>query len=134
MPCFILLQCISPLCWPYPPEKPGVQLLLYIPGLGGGAYAAMYKFNVYSTQTFPTTVSWLWISCSNCSLLTQALNMRKEGYILGMVALNGFSNGIRGMLVQLPAIARKPKQLANVTAHSTVLPLARRNRCTGNHE
>ena len=101
----------------YPPEKAGVQLLLYIPGLGGGVYAAMYMCNVYPAQTFPPMfLGATLVSPIALGLLTHALDIRKEGFILGMMAMSGFGNGIKFMPYQLHAIARKPKQLANVVA------------------
>ncbi|KAF8422725.1 major facilitator superfamily domain-containing protein [Tirmania nivea] len=101
----------------YPPEKAGLQLLLYIPGLGGGVYAAMYMCNVYPAQTFPPIFlgTGLVIPIA-LGLLTHALNIRAEGFILGMMAMSGFGSGITIMPVPLHAIARKPKQLANIVA------------------
>lgn len=101
----------------YPPAKAGLQLLLYILGVGVGEYAAMYMCNVYPAQTFPQIFigTGLVIPIS-LGLLTHALDIRAEGFILGMIALSGFGNGITIMPVPLHAIARKPKQLANIVA------------------
>lgn len=101
----------------YPPSKAGVRLLLYIPGVGAGIYAAMYMCNVYPAQTFPPLFlgTGLVVPIS-LGVLTHALDIRNEGFIVGMMALSGFGNGMNIMPVPLHAIARKPKQLANVVA------------------
>lgn len=101
----------------YPPEKAGLQLLLYIPGLGSGVYAAMYMCNIYPAQTFPPIFLGTGLIVPIAlGLLTYALEIRAEGFILGMMAMSGFGNGITIMPVPLHAIARKPKQLANIVA------------------
>ncbi|KAF8464437.1 major facilitator superfamily domain-containing protein [Kalaharituber pfeilii] len=101
----------------YPPEKAGVQLLIYIPGLGAGAYSAMYLCNVYPAETFPAILigSGLVLPIAT-GLLTRALDVRHEGWVLGMMALCGFGNGLIWMPLSLHAIGRKPKQLAKVVA------------------
>jgi len=101
----------------YPPEKAGLQLLLYIPGLGSGVYVAMYMCNVYPAQTYPPIFLGTGLIVPIAlGLLTYALDIRAEGFILGMMALSGFGNGITIMPVPLHAIARKPKQLAKIVA------------------
>jgi len=101
----------------YPPEKAGLQLLFYIPGLGGGVYAAMYMCNIYPAQTFPPIFLGMGLVVPIAlGMLTHALDIRAEGFILGMMAMTGFGNGITIMPVPLHAIARKPKRLANIVA------------------
>ena len=114
---FYFISVYFTIVFTYSPQKSGVQLLLYIPGLGAGVYAAMYMCNVFPAQTFPPLFlgSGL-VAPIALGLLTHALDIRKESYILGMMALSGFGNGIKIMPTQLHAIARKPRQLANVVA------------------
>lgn len=114
---FYFISVYFTIVFAYPPSKAGLQLLLYIPGLGGGVYAAMYMCNKYPLQTYPPLFLGTVVTVPvSLGMLTHALEIRNEGLILGMMAMSGFGYGICIMPVPLHAIARKPKQLASVVA------------------
>ncbi|CUS13901.1 unnamed protein product [Tuber aestivum] len=93
-------------------SKAGLQLLFYLPGIGAGAYSAMYLCNVSPRTTFPPLLLGHLAFPISIGVLTSALRSRNKPLIYGMMALSGFGNGISFMPVPLHAIAKKPAHLA----------------------
>ncbi|PWW75714.1 MFS general substrate transporter [Tuber magnatum] len=96
----------------YSADKAGLQLLFYLPGIGAGAYSAMYLCNVSPRTTFPPLLLGHLALPISIGILTTAMESRKKSLIYGMMALCGFGNGITFMPVPLHVIAKKPTHLA----------------------
>ncbi|CAZ80449.1 unnamed protein product [Tuber melanosporum] len=96
----------------YSASKAGLQLLFYLPGIGAGAYSAMYLCNINPRTTFPPLLLGHLALPISIGILTPALKSRNKSLIYGMMALSGFGNGIASMPVPLHAIAKKPAHLA----------------------
>ncbi|KAG0638279.1 major facilitator superfamily domain-containing protein [Tuber brumale] len=96
----------------YSASKAGLQLLFYLPGIGAGAYSAMYLCNISPRTTFPPLLLGHLALPISIRILTPALKSRNKSLIYGMMALSGFGNGIAFMPVPLHAIAKKPAHLA----------------------
>ncbi|KAK6535843.1 hypothetical protein TWF281_000093 [Arthrobotrys megalospora] len=108
----------------YPPWKAGVQLLYYTPGLGAGAYMAMFICNVYPKQTWLPMFFGSWIEPIGLALLTYALTIRNVSMVNGFLALSGVGTGIRFMPGTLHAVGIEPKRIAQVVSlMGFVLPL-----------
>ncbi|RPA91074.1 MFS general substrate transporter [Choiromyces venosus 120613-1] len=93
-------------------SKAGLQLLLYLPGIGVGVSSAMYLCNISPRTTFPPLLLGHIALPISIGILTTALQSRNQSLIYGMMALSGFGNGITFMPVPLHAIAKKPAHLA----------------------
>ncbi|KAF3940875.1 hypothetical protein ABW19_dt0209392 [Dactylella cylindrospora] len=108
----------------YEPWRAGVQLLYYTPGLGGGAYLAMFICNVYPKQTWLPMFVGSWIEPIGLGLLTYALTKRNVPMVNGFLALSGVGTGIRFMPGTLHAVGMEPKRIAQVVSlMGFVLPL-----------
>lgn len=80
-----------------PAGEAGRNLIFYMPGLGFGAYAAIYACNVWPLQTwFPLFVGTL-IEPLGVTLLAVAINQGHLPWVYGMLALTGVGSGIRFM-------------------------------------
>ena len=97
----------------YPADRSGVQLLFYIPGLGGGVYLAMFAANVWPRATF-----WpLWLGSAlellGVGLISWAAGSSgADGVLQGMMALAGAGTGLRLMPATLHAAGTWPERLA----------------------
>ncbi|KAF3916600.1 hypothetical protein ABW20_dc0103446 [Dactylellina cionopaga] len=108
----------------YDPAKAGIQLLYYTPGLGVGAYLAMFICNVYPKQTWFPMFFGSWIEPIGLALLTWALTTRNIPSINGFLALSGVGTGIRFMPGTLHAVGMEPKRIAQVVSlMGFILPL-----------
>ncbi|RMZ86873.1 hypothetical protein DV736_g5900, partial [Chaetothyriales sp. CBS 134916] len=81
----------------YPASKAGVQLLFYVPGLGVGAYTAMFLCNVAPRQTFWAISTGTVIETAGIAALTYAVHTRDSALVNGMMALGGAGTGLRLM-------------------------------------
>lgn len=87
---FILVESL-------PAGEAGRNLIYYMPGLGVGAYAAMYACNVWPLQTwFPLFVGTI-IEPLGVTLLAVAISKGNLPWVYGMLALTGVGSGIRFM-------------------------------------
>ncbi|EPS36487.1 hypothetical protein H072_9999 [Dactylellina haptotyla CBS 200.50] len=108
----------------YPAWRAGVQLLYYTPGLGVGAYLAIFICNVYPKQTWLPMFLGSWIEPLGLGLLAYALTIRNVAMVNGFLALSGVGTGIRFMPGTLHAVGMEPKRIARVVSlMGFVLPL-----------
>lgn len=75
----------------------GVQLLYYVPGLGVGAYSAMFMCNVYPKKTFYPILFGSITEAVGVGVLAWALYAGHLPTIFGMMALTGAGTGMRFM-------------------------------------
>lgn len=98
----------------YPPGKSGIQLLYYTPGLGVGAYLAMFTCNIYPRQTwFPLSFGTI-IEPLGITILAVALGRDNIPLIYGMLGLTGVGTGIRFMPGTLHGVGYFPNDIASV--------------------
>ncbi|KAN0077834.1 hypothetical protein V8E54_006138 [Elaphomyces granulatus] len=96
----------------YLPSKAGVQLLYYIPGLGGGVYTAMFFCNVWPAQTFlPLTLGSV-EETVGFAVLTWAVSTRNVHVVNGMMVLAGAGTGSRLMPSALHMAGVWPEHIA----------------------
>lgn len=96
----------------FPASRAGVQLLYYIPGLGGGVYLAMFMCNIWPAQTWhPLTFSAL-LETTGIAVLAWAVQARKSNIVNGMMALAGAGTGLRLMPVSLHTVGIWPDYIA----------------------
>ncbi|EER29299.1 Major Facilitator Superfamily protein [Coccidioides posadasii C735 delta SOWgp] len=96
----------------YSPERSGLQLLFYIPGIGAGVYFAMFACNVWPAHTFyPLSVGTVTESVG-IGLITWAITRRQVSLVNGMMAVAGAGTGMRFMPCTLHAAGIWPDKIA----------------------
>lgn len=96
----------------YEAGKSGLQLLYYVPGLGFGAYAAMFMCNVSPAQTFwPLFVGTI-VETAGMAALAYATQASHRTLVNVMMAIAGFGTGIRLMPESLHLAAMFRNRLA----------------------
>ncbi|ORY13697.1 major facilitator superfamily domain-containing protein [Clohesyomyces aquaticus] len=98
----------------YSASDAGVQLLYYTPGLGVGAYSAMFMCNVAPRQTFYPLALGSVLECLGMALLAWAVRIRHRSLVKGMLALAGAGTGLRFMPVVLHAAGIWQTRLAAI--------------------
>lgn len=98
----------------YEASDAGVQLLYYIPGLGIGAYSAMFMCNVSPRQTFLPLFSGTIVETAGIAALTYAVHSRQSTLVNVMMAIAGWGTGVRLMPVNLHLAGMFYERLAPV--------------------
>ena len=98
----------------YSAGQAGVQLLFYVPGLGGGVYLAMFATNVWPRTTFWTLWLGSAIELLGVGLIAWAALTGSTGVLQGMMALAGAGTGLRFMPGTLHAAGTWPERLAAI--------------------
>ncbi|KAF4462537.1 multidrug transporter [Fusarium albosuccineum] len=88
----------------YEPDKAGVQLLYFVPGLGAGVYICSFMCNRWPRMTFPCVFLGTLIEAIGVGLLAWAIWADKLGPVYGMMALVGCGSGMRFMASPLHGI------------------------------
>ncbi|KZF21408.1 major facilitator superfamily transporter MFS-1 [Xylona heveae TC161] len=96
----------------YESSKAGVQLLYYIPGIGAGAYSAMFLCNIWPSQTFWPLFSGTIIETVGVALITWATRARNSGVVNGMMVVAGAGTGLRFMPGSLHMAGIWPERIA----------------------
>jgi hypothetical protein len=106
------------------PSQAGTQLLYYTPGLGVGAYSAMFLCNRWPRQTFFPLMWGSIVETVGLSLLTYAVSIRDQTLVKVFLAVAGAGTGIRLMPVVLHAAGIWSTRISNVQSLlSFMLPL-----------
>jgi MFS family permease len=121
----------------YSAGKAGVNLVYYMPGLGGtspypqhlpvhndtnltielaGAYLAIFAFNVWPLQTFFPLLTGCITEALGITILAIAINSNHLPLIYGMLALTGVGTGLRMMPGTLHGIAYHPDAIASIVS------------------
>ncbi|OAL67673.1 MFS multidrug transporter [Trichophyton rubrum] len=96
----------------YEAGRSGLQLLYYIPGIGFGAYFAMFTCNVWPAQTFVPLSAGTIIETVGIALLTWATTTRNIPVVSGMMAVAGAGTGMRFMPATLHVAGIWPDKIA----------------------
>ncbi|KAJ4169389.1 hypothetical protein NW754_016420 [Fusarium falciforme] len=88
----------------YEPDKAGVQLLYFVPGLGVGVYICSFMCNRWPRMTFPCVFLGTLVEAIGIGLLGWAIWAEKLSTIFGMMALVGCGSGMRFMASPLHGI------------------------------
>ena len=81
----------------YDAGKSGTQLLYYIPGLGVGAYIAMFMCNYFPASTFWPLFLGTIVETVGIGMIAYATNIKHVPLICGMMGLAGAGTGMRFM-------------------------------------
>lgn len=100
----------------YSSGKAGTNIVYYLPGLGFGAYAAIFLCNVYPKQTWPPLFIGTIIEPLGITLLAVALSSKNVNLIYGMLALTGVGTGIRFMPGTLHGVGYFPHKIASIVS------------------
>ncbi|KAM5355610.1 hypothetical protein ACJ41O_002256 [Fusarium nematophilum] len=100
----------------YEPDKAGVQLLYFVPGLGVGVYICSSMCNRWPRMTFPCVFLGTLVEAIGIGLLGWAIYVEKLGTIFGMMALVGCGSGMRFMASPLHGIGLFKDLRASVIA------------------
>ncbi|KAJ5676180.1 Major facilitator superfamily domain general substrate transporter [Penicillium macrosclerotiorum] len=93
----------------------GLALLYFLPGLGAGAYMAMFSSNVWPRQTFPALLLGSLTAAIGITVLAWAVHASKTSLIYGMMALVGHGVGIRLNPASLHGLAYFPAMTAQIS-------------------
>ncbi|KAL2068907.1 hypothetical protein VTL71DRAFT_15245 [Oculimacula yallundae] len=96
--------------------KSGTNLIYYMPGLGGGAYLAMYAMNTWPCATIPPLLLGTILEPLGITILASALSSGNLHVIYGMLALTGVGTGIRLMPGTLHGIGYHPSQISSIVS------------------
>jgi hypothetical protein len=108
----------------YSSSKAGIQLLYYTPGLGVGAYTAMYFCNAWPRQTFYPLFLGSIVEAVGLGVLTWAVSARKTTLVSVFLAVSGAGTGLRAMPIVIHAAGTWPGRLAAIqSVLSFTLPL-----------
>ncbi|KAH7114219.1 major facilitator superfamily domain-containing protein, partial [Dendryphion nanum] len=108
----------------YTASEAGVQLLYYTPGLGIGAYTAMFLCNVWPRQTFYPLMVGSGLEAVGLAVLTWSVSTRHKALVNIMLALSGAGTGLRFMPVVLHAAGIWPNRIPSIQSlMSFALPL-----------
>ncbi|KEZ45551.1 hypothetical protein SAPIO_CDS1886 [Scedosporium apiospermum] len=94
----------------------GVQLLYYTPGLGVGAYLAMYMCNVWPRNTWWPILLGSTIECAGVAALAYAISIDHKRTVYGMMALAGVGTGLRFMPGTIHAVGFCPGHISSIVA------------------
>ncbi|KAI9744122.1 MAG: hypothetical protein M1818_002274 [Claussenomyces sp. TS43310] len=97
-------------------SKSGTRILYYLPGLGVGAYLAMYFCNTRPRQTFLPLFLGTIVEATGMTVLTWALHDNHIATIYGMMALTGVGTGMRFMPGTLHGVGFFPDAIAPVVS------------------
>lgn len=98
----------------YSSGKAGTNIIYYLPGLGFGAYAAIFLCNIYPKQTWWPLFFGTVIEPLGITLLAVALAGQNVNLIYGMLALTGVGTGLRFMPGSLHGVGYFPDQIASI--------------------
>ncbi|KAF1835497.1 hypothetical protein BDW02DRAFT_495830 [Decorospora gaudefroyi] len=87
----------------YSSSQAGIQLLYYTPGLGVGAYVALYLCNSWPRQTFSPLLIGSVVEGVGLALLTFFISVRNTTMVKVFLAVAGAGTGLRVMPVVLHA-------------------------------
>ena len=93
----------------YDSGKAGTQLTYYLPGLGVGAYTAMYLCNVRPRETFFPLFFGSTLEPLGVGMLTWALNNARPTVVCGMLGFAGVGTGLRMMPGMLHAVGLRSR-------------------------
>jgi len=104
--------------------KAGTNILYYLPGIGVGAYLAMFLSNVFPRQTFWPLLFGTIIEPLGITLLAVAFSMQNTSFVYGMLALAGLGTGVRFMPGTLHGVGYYPKKIAYVPCSSFLINIS----------
>ncbi|KAJ5764867.1 hypothetical protein N7520_004426 [Penicillium odoratum] len=96
-------------------SKAGTSLLYFLPGLGAGAYMAMFSSNIWPRQTLPALMLGSIASAVGITVLAWAVKAAEKNLIYGMMALVGFGVGSRMNPASLHGLAYFPAMTAQIS-------------------
>ncbi|CAK7269164.1 hypothetical protein SEPCBS57363_003462 [Sporothrix epigloea] len=96
-------------------SKAGISLLYFLPGLGVGAYSAMFASNVWPRQTIYPLLFGGITSAAGVTVLAYAVHAGKTTVVYGMMALSGYGVGIRMNPASLHGLAFFPTATAAIS-------------------
>ncbi|KAH7336399.1 hypothetical protein BKA65DRAFT_431983 [Rhexocercosporidium sp. MPI-PUGE-AT-0058] len=96
--------------------KSGTSLTYYMPGLGGGAYLAMFAMGRWPRATIPPLLFGTIVEPLGITILASALNSGNLHLIYGMLALTGVGTGIRLMPGTLHGVGYFPKSISHIVS------------------
>ncbi|EPE02409.1 mfs transporter [Ophiostoma piceae UAMH 11346] len=96
-------------------SKAGLSLLYFLPGLGVGAYSAMFASNVWPRQTLPPLLLGGVTSAVGVTVLAYAVHAGRTSLVYGMMALTGHGVGIRMNPGSLHGLAYFPQATAAIS-------------------
>lgn len=94
----------------------GVQLLYYVPGIGGGVWISMAMCNFWPCKTWWPIFIGSIIEAVGVGLLAFALNSERDPVVYGMTALSGAGTGMRLMPGTIHAVGFFPGHISTVVA------------------
>ncbi|KAK2614624.1 hypothetical protein N8I77_001433 [Diaporthe amygdali] len=97
-------------------SKAGLALLYFLPGLGAGAYTAMFSINVWPRQTLHPLLLGAIASSVGITVLAWAISAETTNTIYGMMALTGFGVGVRLSPASMHGLAYFPASTAAITS------------------
>lgn len=97
-------------------SEAGLALLYFLPGLGSGAYSAMFCVNVWPRQTLHPLLLGSISSSVGITVLTWAISAGQINTIYGMMALTGYGVGIRLSPASMHGLAYFPASTAAITS------------------
>ncbi|KAH8780090.1 major facilitator superfamily domain-containing protein [Diaporthe sp. PMI_573] len=97
-------------------SEAGLALLYYLPGLGAGAYSAMFCVNVWPRQTLHPLLLGAITSSVGITVLAWAISAQQTNTIYGMMALTGYGVGIRLSPASMHGLAYFPASTAAITS------------------
>ncbi|RAH45780.1 putative MFS multidrug transporter [Aspergillus brunneoviolaceus CBS 621.78] len=96
----------------YSTSKSGLELLYYIPGLGGGVYCAVYMCNIFPRQTFfPLTLGAV-LSTLGLAVISYAISAENTSLLSGMMVVTGAGIGLRLVPSSLHTVGVWPERIA----------------------
>lgn len=95
-----------------PADDAGTQLLYYVPGLGVGAYGAIFLVKKWPRQTFPPLVFGTVLETAGLATLAYAVHRRDSILVKVMMAVSGIGTGIRFMPSNVHLTGMLEKQTA----------------------
>ncbi|CAK7231357.1 hypothetical protein SEUCBS140593_007898 [Sporothrix eucalyptigena] len=96
-------------------SKAGISLLYFLPGLGVGAYSAMFASNVWPRQTIHPLLFGGITAATGVTVLAYAVHAGNTNLVYGMMALSGHGVGIRMNPGSLHGLAFFPKATAAIS-------------------
>ena len=96
----------------YDSGKSGAQLTYYMPGLGVGAYSAMFLCNFWPKETFFPMFLGSTLEPLGVGMLTWALSKGKPAVVSGMLGFAGVGTGLRLMPGMLHAVGMRSRYKA----------------------
>ncbi|KAK5172735.1 uncharacterized protein LTR77_002855 [Saxophila tyrrhenica] len=97
-------------------DKAGTSLLYYLPGLGVGAYLAIFACNRWPRKTWPPLAFGTVVEATGITCIAAAIHIGDLPTIYGMIALTGVGTGIRLMPGTLHGVGYYRTQIASVVS------------------